>query len=281
MVSGNWNDAQKFWSLKVRCGATVELLTCRHVVMATGAGGQNPVMPTIPESELYQGTVLHSAKYHNAKPWRGKAGIVIGTANTAHDVAKDMAEAGLSSVTMVQRSRTYVLPTEYFTKITHQTYNLHIPVEIADKAGYSLPYGVVRLLSMKTMHAMAKEEPERFSALERAGFRVERYGDIIWHICEKMGGHYMDVGCSDMIARGLIKMKSDALPVSYTRTGLLFSDGTEISADFIVFCTGFAGNMRTDVWNLFGSDVPDKVDDFWTLDNEGELKGAFKPPGRK
>ena len=192
-----------------------------------------------------------------------------------------MVEAGLSNITMVQRTRTYVLPTEYFAKITHQTYNLDIPVEVADKAGYSLPYGVVRLLSMKTMHAMAVEEPERFDAPERAGFRVERYSDITWHICEKLGGHYMDVGCSEMIARGLVNMKSDALPTRYTCTGLAFSDDTEIGADVIVFCTGFVGNMRTDVRNLFGSEVADKVEDFWTLDNEGELKGAFKSTGRK
>lgn len=76
-------------------------------------------------------------------------------------------------------------------------------------------------------------------------------------------------------------MKSDALPTHYTRTGLAFSDGTEIPADVVVFCTGFIGNMRTDVARIFGDEVASRADDFWGLDEEGELRGAFKRHGRK
>jgi cation diffusion facilitator CzcD-associated flavoprotein CzcO len=74
---------------------------------------------------------MHSAEYHSANSWTGKAGVVIGTANTGlsghlrsivletsytdskcagHDVANDMLKAGLSSVTLVQRSRTCMHP---------------------------------------------------------------------------------------------------------------------------------------------------------------------------
>jgi hypothetical protein len=76
-------------------------------------------------------------------------------------------------------------------------------------------------------------------------------------------------------------MKSGALPTHFTRTGLGFSDGTEIPADLIVFCTGFIGNMRTNVAKIFGQSIADRVDDFWGLDEEAELKGAFKGTGRK
>lgn len=76
-------------------------------------------------------------------------------------------------------------------------------------------------------------------------------------------------------------MKSDALPTHFTHTGLGFSDGTEIPADVIVFCTGFTGNMRTDVTKIFGQAIADRVDDYWGLDDEAELKGVFKGTGRK
>ena len=75
-------------------------------------------------------------------------------------------------------------------------------------------------------------------------------------------------------------MKSNALPTHYTRTGLAFSDGTEIAADLIVFSTGFVGNMRTDVARIFGKEVASRADDFWGLDEEGELKGVFKRNSR-
>jgi hypothetical protein len=76
-------------------------------------------------------------------------------------------------------------------------------------------------------------------------------------------------------------MKSNTIPTHFTPTGLAFSDGTEIQADVIVFCTGFTGNMRTDVAKIFGEDVAESVRDFWGLDEEGELKGAFRETGRK
>jgi len=71
-------------------------------------------------------------------------------------------------------------------------------------------------------------------------------------------------------------MQSNALPTHYTSTGLGFSDGTEIPASVIIFSTGFVGNMRTDIARIFGEEVASRADDFWGLDEEGELKGAFK-----
>lgn len=209
LEAGSWDPKQRTWTLRVRRAGSAhdtQTITCKHIVMAVGSGGQVPMMPRYPGRDDYQGTVLHSAEYQSAEPWRGKAGVVIGTANTAHDVAEDMVDAGLSSVTMVQRTRTYVLPFEYFKVISDRTYNASVPTVDADREGYSMPYVVTRLLSQRALHAMAAREPDRFDALERAGFAVERYGDIMWHICEKLGGHYMDVGCSDKIAKGLVSL---------------------------------------------------------------------------
>jgi len=76
-------------------------------------------------------------------------------------------------------------------------------------------------------------------------------------------------------------MKSDSLPVSYTPTGLLFTDGTTIDADVIVFATGFEGNMRQEVTDIVGLETGGKLEDFWLLDKEGELRGAWKYIGRK
>lgn len=75
-------------------------------------------------------------------------------------------------------------------------------------------------------------------------------------------------------------MKSDALPVRYTPDGLAFSDGTELKADVVVFATGFEGNMRRVIRELFGDDVASHIEDFWGVDDEGEIKGAWKPSGR-
>ena len=76
-------------------------------------------------------------------------------------------------------------------------------------------------------------------------------------------------------------MKSDALPIAFTESGLAFSDGTEIKADVVVFATGFVGNMRLHVERLFGEEVGEKAGDCFGVNEEGEILGAFKPLPRK
>jgi hypothetical protein len=54
---------------------------------------------------------------------------------------------------------------------------------------------------------MAAAQTERFDALEAAGFRVERYGDIAKVLYETLGGHYIDVGGSAKISTGLVRFR--------------------------------------------------------------------------
>jgi hypothetical protein len=134
---------------------------------------------------------------------------------------------------------------------------------------------IVDLLSQRTLHRMSDAEPSRFDELEAAGFKLDRYGSIIHHLYNRMGGHYMDVGTSAKISKGLIKNQTSA-PVSYTEKGLLLDDGTELDADVIVFTTGFEGNMKYLVKDIFGEEIAEQMGDFWGLDEEGEVKGAWK-----
>ena len=71
-------------------------------------------------------------------------------------------------------------------------------------------------------------------------------------------------------------MKADAEPVSYTTNGLRFSDGSEIIADVITFCTGFEKGLREAASTIFAPEVSDAVGDLWGLDDEGELRGMYK-----
>ncbi|KUJ21180.1 dimethylaniline monooxygenase (N-oxide forming) [Mollisia scopiformis] len=279
--SGTWDSSKHLWTLRLRQDDENDrLITASFMVLAGGAGGQVPVSPPpYQDRDVFEGTTLHSAEYTTPAQWKGKHGVVVGTANTAHDVADDMLQAGLASVTMIQRSKTYILPAEYYKKVSSLSYNATNPTEVADRGSLTTPFGVADLMSQAVLHDMASKESERFDSLERAGFKTERYGNIQEHILVRLGGHYMDVGASKKIAAGLIKVKSDTLPVRYVKDGLIFSDGTHLKADVIVFATGFVGNMREQVEQLFGSEIGDQVGDFWTLDKEGELKAAFKPTG--
>ena len=49
----------------------------------------------------------------------------------------------------------------------------------------------------------------------------------------------LDVGGSQYIIDGKIKLKNDSQIQGFTTNGLKFEDGSELEADVIVFCTGF------------------------------------------
>lgn len=59
------------------------------------------------------------------------------------------------------------------------------------------------------------------------------------------------------------------------------TDGSIVEADVIVFCTGFHGNMRTRVADIVGSEIADQLEDYWSFDAEGELRGNWRPLGRE
>lgn len=138
VLSGKWDPVKKLWTLEIqKAGGGTRSITSSFVVIAGGGGGQNPVTPEYPNlvlhqasfairdlllpQENFQGVAMHSNDYTTPSQWKGKHGIIVGTANTgtfsapyglymadhaAHDVAEDMIDAGLSSVTMIQRNKT-------------------------------------------------------------------------------------------------------------------------------------------------------------------------------
>lgn len=54
-----------------------------------------------------------------------------------------------------------------------------------------------------------------------------------------------------------------------------------MEADVVVFATGFERGGRKDVERLFGEQVAEKCEEFWGLNEEGEVRGAWKRSGRK
>lgn len=47
-----------------------------------------------------------------------------------------------------------------------------------------------------------------------------------------------DVGASQLIIDGKIKLKNDSLMERFTKTGIKFEDGSELPADVVIFATG-------------------------------------------
>jgi hypothetical protein len=176
---------------------------------------------------------------------------------------------------MVQRSSTFVVSAE--TNLHHMAALYGEdgpPTEDADMIFYSVPNAVAK---------RANIDEKTLQGLEKAGFKVDKGPDEsgLWiKYLQRGGGYYLDVGCSQLIVDGKIKIKQGVEISEVVHTGLKFADGETLEADEIVFATGYL-NMRTQCRKIFGDEVADKVKDVWGFDEEGEVRTMWRKTGHR
>jgi thioredoxin reductase len=252
----------------------------KHVVQATGIGSQIPYTPVILERDAYKGVAMHSSQYKNTaslKQQGVESVCIVGSASTAFDVLEDCYNAGLQ-VTMIVRSPQYLVPLEH---ICHElglgSYGQG--VDIADNLFMMMPMIVDSQLGQGLFAQLASQEPDRYSALREAGFPFidSRYPDaaLMHNLIERGGGHYVDTGATTLLAESKVNFRASVEPKAYTRDGLRFSDDTELDADAVIWCTGFADkDARETVADIMKIALP--VDATWGVDEEGEIRGMWK-----
>lgn len=290
LVHTHWNDSKKQWSVIVdrkREDGTSEIRTFhpRHVIQATGHSGKKN-QPNIKGVENFQGTRLcHSSEFSGARDvpsGETKKAIVVGSCNSAHDIAQDFLEKGYE-ITIVQRSSTHVVSSKAITDIGLKgLYCEGGPdVDDADLLLHSLPTPVLKAHQINIAAKQAEHDKDVLQGLERAGFRVDRGPDgagLFIKYFQRGGGYYIDVGASQLIADGKIKVKGGQEIDQVLPHGLRFADGSELEADEIVFATGYQ-NMRTQTRTMFGDDIADAVGDVWGFNDEGEMKVIWQRSG--
>lgn len=82
--------------------------------------------------------------------------------------------------------------------------NKDMPIEVSDRGAMGLPNVIIRQMNRLGYKTLSSQEPNRYDALEKAGFRIDRNVDIWKILCGKQGGHYVDVGTSKKIGDGLV-----------------------------------------------------------------------------
>ncbi|KAF3056255.1 hypothetical protein GL218_06444 [Daldinia childiae] len=217
---------------------------------------------------------------------------IIGSANTAFDIIQDCHAAGLRT-TMVARSPTYVYPYEYVVNPHGFGVYDNLPLEVADRLMYTLPPTLDGQFSHGLFSYLASQEPDRYLPLAKAGFPVldsrNPSVDIQNILVERGGGHYVDVGGTNLISEGKVAVRGRVEPVGYTETGLRLSDGSVLDTDAVIWCTGFADkDVRTIALGVLGEADPDmtdvlgpkdivaRLDATWGVDAEGEVRGVWK-----
>ena len=126
-------------------------------------------------------------------------------------------------------------------------------------------------------------DKELLDGLSRVGFKLDFGNDNSgWQFkyLERGGGYYFNVGCSDLIIEGKIRLVQFSDIKGFTTEGARTSSGGMLPADLIIFATGFKGQDYL-IRDLFGDDVANRVGPIWGFDGEQhELRNMFIRTGQ-
>lgn len=278
-----FDESQQQWEVTlVRNGEECQVRVAQ-IVVSIGVFG-DPVIPDLPGSERFTGEIRHAARHSGApETLRDKRVVVVGAATTAMDIAQHAFEVGAAKVTMIQRGPTYmmrpatgfpVLFGDFLDQDSHGIEERNFQVR-ANPVRQLLD-GPIKFLTQ----AIAEEDREYLEGLEKVGFAVTlgpSGGGVTELALERAGGYYFDKGCAQLIIDGDVEVKR-GLIAEFAESGLRLADGTEVEADLVVFATGYTG-VRDAVRPIVGEDVTGHIGPIWGLDDEGEIRGVYRPSG--
>jgi putative flavoprotein involved in K+ transport len=277
-----FDAATQLWTITLKRGQSERTLHPRHIILASGHSGE-PNIPYFPGVESFKGDVHHSSQHPGGNVYAGKRAVVVGCCNSGHDIARGLYDHGAASVTMVQRSSTYVMSQPKGLSRIAGLYTEDGPsTEDADLFSCGIPFPVLKIIQQNAVYHLAKEDHEILNKLKAAGFKLDYEYDgsgmFIKYLLQG-GGYYIDVGCSGLIGEGKIRIKQGHGIQEIVGDGIVFDDGSKLEADVIVLATGYQ-NMRETARKIFGDIVADRVTDVWGFNEKNEIATMWQsiPP---
>ncbi|HEV7422505.1 MAG TPA: NAD(P)/FAD-dependent oxidoreductase [Mycobacterium sp.] len=290
-LSASYDDAEQRWTVEVdRDGERVTLRPVQ-LVLATGMSGK-PSVPVLPGHDVFRGEQHHSSAHPGPDRYVGKRAVVIGSNNSAHDICKALVENGVDT-TMVQRSSTHIVRSDSLMDLglgdlySERAVNSGMTTEKADLTFASLPYRILHEFQIPIYDAIRERDKDFYDRLAAAGFDLDWGEDnsgLFMKYLRRGSGYYIDVGASDLIADGSIKLAHGQVD-HLTEDSVVLADGAVLPADVVVYATGY-GSMNGWAADLIGQDVADKVGKVWGLGSdtlkdpgpwEGEQRNMWKP----
>jgi cation diffusion facilitator CzcD-associated flavoprotein CzcO len=276
LTGGSFDDARRQWNVTLRrADGSERVMHPRHLIFATGVSSI-PYTPELPGLDAFAGTVIHSGDVENAAQWKGRKALVLGTGTSGHDVAQELYAHG-ADVTIIQRSRTYVVSLKEAQSV-YAIYSEGIPFEDCDLLATSFPYPVLQR-SYQLSTARGREvDKALLDALEKRGFRLH-YGEddtgFQMMYLRRGGGYYFNVGCSDLIVSGQVKLLQFADIEKFVAQGARLRDGRVVPADLLVLATGYK-NQQDTVRTYLGATIADAIGPVWGFDDGGELRNMWR-----
>ncbi|KAJ5622727.1 Flavoprotein [Penicillium herquei] len=255
----------------------------KHIILATSFAGV-PFMPEIPGIQEFKGEIRHSTQHDSAREWEGKKVLVVGTSSSGFDTAFDFARRGID-VTLLQRSPTYIMSLD--ESVPRMIQPIYGPgghkapdMDTADRIANGLPVGPAEELFRRTAKEIWDADAEMIAKMEKASFQVwrgQRDTGQQTLAYTRNGGFYFDAGACQAIIDGRIKVQQ-GYPVRFNEQSVILNDNSQAKYDLVILATGFKNAVES-VRQIFGGDVAGNFKPIWGIDEEGELRCAWKETG--
>lgn len=295
-VNAAYDENLQEWTVKVNREGKEVILKPKQLVFALGVSGF-PSIPEIKGAQDFNGEQHHSSQHPGGEAYKGKKVVVIGANNSAHDICADLWE-NEADVTMIQRSSTHIIQSDTLMDLvfgpiySEDALDAGITTEKADLIFASQPYKLMPQFHIPIYNEVKKRDKSFYDALTKAGFMLD-FGDdgsgLFLKYLRRGSGYYINVGASELVADGSIKLKSGVEIDHISAEGVVMADGTVLPADAIVYATGY-GSMNQWVARIVSQEVADKVGKCWGLGSnttkdpgpwEGELRNMWKPTAQE
>jgi putative flavoprotein involved in K+ transport len=288
----SYDEAAGEWQVVVERDGREITLRPKELVFALGVSGY-PNVPKIEGAETFLGEQHHSSRHPGPEAYQGKHCVVLGSNNSAHDICAALWEHG-ADVTMIQRSSTHIAPSDSLMELalgglySEQAVANGVTTDKADLIFASIPYKIMAPMQVPVYEEMKKRDADLYARLEKAGFLLDFGVDgsgLFMKYLRRGSGYYIDVGASELVANGSIRLKSGVNIARINPKSVTLTDGSELPADLIVYATGY-GSMNQWLADLISPEVADRVGKVWGLGSdtpkdpgpwEGELRNMWKP----
>ena len=232
------NDTENIWTIKTNQGE----FNADILIMAVGNNGNsNPIIPQLPNRELYRGKVLHSSQVGDGLDLlEAERIVVIGGSKSAYDCGQFHPD----KTTLIMRTPHYwyprwILCLPFFDRIANYLFR---------------GYRVNRQDRMLLLRLLDEVLMPMFAV----GINKPTSGSLLDDIMTGGGIHVCTTNQQYANAKKWNLVRSS--PVAYTSDGLELSNGEIVQADAVIWGTGF--EPTTFFQKVFvGVDLQDSLDD--------------------
>ncbi len=240
MLSSNWSDEEKCWSLQVDSPEGLKVLKSRFLSICTGYYNyQEAHRPKFKGEELYQGKIILPQFWPKNLDFSNQKIAVIGSGATAITLVPSLANQGAKQVTMIQRSPTYVmnlpnrngqfaflkkvLPNSWAYRLTRST-NI-----LLSMASFGFSKAFPKFMKKIIMNAAAKQLPD--------GYPVEKHFNPSYNPWDQRLCVVPDGNFFTSINKGDAHVVTGEIS-HFSENGVQMKNGEFIEADLIVLATG-------------------------------------------